>query len=107
MDFGANCYGINGACAADPCHMFNKGVVERLSKIFMARLTPKLILELDKHVGSLIENYGNQSDRNFPNIKVFNKGVSSSAKLRSDQHIARVLVIYLVLFMIILFTKIL
>ena len=97
MDFGANCYGINGACAADPCHMFNKGVVERLSKIFMARLTPKLILELDKHVGSLIANYGNQSDRNFPNIKVFNKGVSSSAKLRSDQHIARVLVIYLVL----------
>ena len=63
----------------------------------MARLTPKLILELDKHVGSLIANYGNQSDRNFPNIKVFNKGVSSSAKLRSDQHIARVLVIYLVL----------
>ena len=33
MEFGANCYGINGACAVDPCHMFNKGVVEHLSKI--------------------------------------------------------------------------
>ena len=97
MDFGANCYGINGACSADPCHMFNKGVVERLPKIFMARLTPKLVLVLDKHVGALITNYGNQSDREFPNIKVFTKGVSSSAKLRSDQHIARVLVIFLVL----------
>ena len=50
----------------------------------MARLIPKLILELDKNVGLLIENYGNQSERNFPNIKVFNKGVSSSDKLRSD-----------------------
>ena len=84
MDFGANCYGINGACAADPCYMFNKDVVEHLSKIFMARLTPKLILELDKHVVSLIANYINQSNRNFPNIKVFNKLVSSSAKLISD-----------------------
>ena len=97
LDFGANCYGINGACAADPCHMFNKGVVERLPKIFMARLTPKLVLALDKHVGALVTNYGNQSDRDFPNIKVFSKGVSTSAKLRSDQHIARVFVIYLVL----------
>ena len=97
LDFGANCYGINGACAADPCHMFNKGVVERLPKIFMARLTPNLVLALDKHVGALITNYANQSDRDYPNIKVFCKGVSSSAKLRSDQHIARVLVIYLVL----------
>ena len=97
IDFGANCYGINGACAADPCHMFNKGVVERLPKIFMARLPPKLVLTLDRHVGALVTNYGNQSDRSFPNIKVFSKGVSSSAKLRSDQHIARVLVIYLVL----------
>ena len=97
MDFGANCYGINGACAADPCHMFNKGVVERLPLIFMARLPPKLVKTLDKHVGALITNYGNQSDRDFPNVKVFSKGVSSSAKLRSDQHIARVFVIYLVL----------
>ena len=97
MDFGANCYGINGVCAADLFHIFNKGVIERLSKIFMARLTPKLILDLDKHVGALIANYGNQSERNFPNIKLFNKGVSSSAKLRSNQHIACVLVIYLVL----------
>ena len=83
MDFGANFYGINGACAAYPCHMFNKGVVECLSKIFIARLTLKLILDLDKHVGALIANYGNQSKHNFLNIKVFNKGVSSSAKLRS------------------------
>ena len=97
LDFGANCYGINGACAADPCHMFNKGVVERLPLIFMARLPPKLVKSLDLHVGALITNSGNQSDRNFPNIKVFTKGVSSSAKLRSDQHIARVFVIYLVL----------
>ena len=42
IDFGANCYGINGACAADPCHMFNKGVVERLPKNFFARITPKI-----------------------------------------------------------------
>ena len=97
FDFGANCYGINGACAADPCHMFNKGVVERLPLIFMARLPPKLVKVLDLHVGALISNYGNQSNRDFPNVKVFSKGVSSSAKLRSDQHIARVFVIYLVL----------
>ena len=97
IDFGANCYGINGACAADPCHMFNKGVVERLPQIFMARLPPKLIKLLDKHVGALVTNYSNQSDRRFPNIKIFSKGVSSSSKLRSDQHIARLLVIYLVL----------
>ena len=97
MDFGANCYGINGACAADPCHMFNKGVVERLPKIFMARLSNRLVLYLDTHVGSLVTNHGNQSNRDFPNIKVFSKGIQSSAKLRSDQHIARVLVIYLVL----------
>ncbi len=97
MDFGANCYGINGACAADPCHMFNKGVVERLPKIFMSRLTNKLVKTLDKHVGSLVTNYGNQSYRNFPNIKIFSKGISSSSKLRSDQNIARVMAIYLVL----------
>ena len=42
IDFGANCYGINGACTADPCHMFNKGVVERLPKNFFARITPKI-----------------------------------------------------------------
>ena len=97
IDFGANCYGINGACAPDPCHMFNKGVVERLSTIFMARLTPKMVIELDKHVGALVTNYGNQSNRDFPNLKVFAKGISSSAKIRSDQHIARVFAIYLVL----------
>ena len=97
MDFGANCYGINGACAADPCHMFNKGGVESLPKIFMARLPPKLVLALDKHVGALINNNANQSDCDYPTIKVFDKGVSSSAKLRSDQHIARVFVIFLVL----------
>ena len=84
MHFGANCYGINGACAADPCHIFNKGIVEHLSKIFIARLIPKLMLDLDKYIGALIVNYSNQSEHNFPNIKVFNKGVSSSAKLRSD-----------------------
>lgn len=97
LDFGANIYGINGACAADPCHMFNKGVVERLPKIFMSRLPPKLVSVLDRHVGALITNYGNQSDRNYPQLKIFATGVSSSAKLRSDQHIARVFVIYLVL----------
>ena len=47
MDFGANCYGINEACAADSCHMFNKGVVEQLPLIFMARLPPKLVKALD------------------------------------------------------------
>ena len=52
---------------------------------------------LDRHVGSLVTNYGNQSDRDPSNIKVFLKGIQNSAKLRSDQHIARVLVIYLVL----------
>ena len=97
LDFGANCYGINGACAADPCHMFNKGVVERLPTIFMARITPKMKKILDRHVGALVTNFGNQSDRNFPNIKIFSKGISSSSKLRSDQNIARVLAIYLVL----------
>ena len=79
IDFGANCYGINGACAPDPCHMFNKGVVERLSSIFMARLAPKMVLELDKLVGALVTNYCNQSTHNFPNLKVFSKGISSSA----------------------------
>ena len=97
LDFGGNIYGINGACSADPCHMFNKGIVERLPKIFMARLTPKLVSTLDRHVGAIISNHGNQSGRNFPQIKVFNNGVSTSSKLRSDQHIARVFVIYLVL----------
>ena len=97
LDFGANCYGINGACAADPCHMFNKGVVERLPKIFMARITPKMKKILDRHVGSVVTNYGNQSDRNYPDIKIFSKGVSSESKLRSDQNIARVLVIFMVL----------
>lgn len=63
----------------------------------MARLTPKLVLTLDKYVGELITNYRNQSKWNFPNIKVFNKGVSTSSKLRSDQHIACVLIIYLVI----------
>ena len=97
MDFGGNIYGINGATAADPCHMFNKGVVERLPKIFMARLSPSLIKILDRHVASLVTNYGNQSYRDFPNIKIFSKGISNSSKLRSDQHIARVFVIFLVL----------
>ena len=76
--------------------MFNKGVVKCLSKILMARLILKLILYLDKHVISLILNYGNQSEHNFPNIKILNQGVSSSSKLRNDQYIACVLVIYLV-----------
>ena len=97
IDFGSNIYGINGSCAADPCHMFNKGVVERLPEIFMARLSPKLIKVLDRHVGSLVTNYSNQSDRDFPNIKRFSKGVSSSAKLRSEENISRVLVIFFVL----------
>ena len=97
IDFGANIYGINGACAADPCHMFNKGVVERLPNIFMARLTPQMNKILDLHVGSMVSNYANQSDRDFPDIKIFSSGIKSCAKLRSDQHISRVLVIYLVL----------
>ena len=88
---------MNGACSADLCHIYNKRVAERRSKIIMTRLTPKRVLLLDKNARTLIINYGNQSDCHCPNIKKFSKGISNSAKFRSDQHITRVLVIYLVL----------
>ena len=50
------------------------------------------------YVGSLVTKYGNESDCDFPNIKVFVKGIQSSAKIRSsDQHIARIIAIFIVL----------
>ena len=97
IDMGANIYGINGCSPADPCHQFNKGPVERLPTIFMARLTTKMVQRLDAHVGALSTKFGSQSDRDYPNIKRFANGVSTEAKLRSDDNIGRVMTIYLVL----------
>ena len=97
IDMGANIYGINGCSPADPCHQFNKGAVERLPTIFMARLTTNMVKRLDAHVGALSTKFGSQSDRDFPNIKRFAKGISTEAKLRSDDNLGRVMTIFLVL----------
>jgi hypothetical protein len=97
INMGANIYGINGCSPADPCHQFNKGPVERLPTIFISRLTTKMGERLDAHVGALSTKFGNQSDRDYPNIKRFSKGISTEAKLRSDDNLGRVMIIYLVL----------
>ena len=97
LDFGANIYGINGASCADPCHQINKGIIERLPAIFLSRLSTQSRSYLNAHIASLCSHLANQSDRTVPNIKRFKKGYCSSAKLRSDENIARVFIIYLVL----------
>ena len=43
LNFGANPYGINLATPPDNCHQINKGVIERLPEIFLARLPKKMV----------------------------------------------------------------
>ena len=97
IDFGANPYGINGCTPCEPLHQINGGICERLPETFIQRLSKNQVTLLDNHVGHLCTHFSRQSDRSFPNIKPFRRGISSVAKLTANEKIGRLLAIFLTL----------
>lgn len=97
IDFGGNIYGINAATPPDPCHMFNKGIVERLPSILCARLSKKMVKELDINVGIIASKFCRQSLRDLPEISQFKNGATEAAKLTADENIKKIFVLFLTL----------
>ena len=97
MWFGAQPYGINGCVPAEPLHQINLGLLERLVESFFDRLSKKLTLALDHHVGFTCTYFYRQSDRSYPDIVSFTSGVSDAKHLTGKEKLSRVFCIYLVL----------
>ena len=97
IEFGENPYGIMGCTPPDNCHQINKGIIERLPEIFLARCTKKMVEVIDVHSAFIAKNMKRQSDRSVPSLSPFRHGLSEVAKLTSNENIGRVFVMYLVL----------
>lgn len=97
IDFGANIYGINIATPAEPLHQFLLGTIETLYDSFLFRLKPDTKNLLGVFVRNISRFCGNQGNKDFLNVKTFNRGLFEAKRLSGREKISKIFVIYLVL----------
>ena len=96
--FGANPHGINGAVPPEPLHCIKLGPsFSRLPVALKTRFGGKLWKRLDNVVASICSHGCRQSNRDFPSILNFRKGMGSGSKLTADEKFARCFAIFLAL----------
>lgn len=98
MDFGANVYGINGATPAEPLHQFLQGTANDVyDSFFTERLSPAPKSIFNIMVQNMSVHCGTLSNKSFPNIRPYIKGLLDTSKLTGKEKIGRIFVMYLVL----------
>lgn len=94
LSFGTDERGIYGATMPEILHMYNQGILTFMADIIIHDLSAKGEKALDSVCAHLYHTARVQSSREFPLIGAFREGISSVSKLKAEERLSRVFVIY-------------
>ena len=94
LSFGTDIRGIYGATMPEILHLYLQGVITMIPEIVIHDLSTKGERALDSACTHLYHTARVQSSREFPKIGAFRNGMSTVRKLKAEERLSRVFILY-------------